>query len=118
MSGKDTIHKVANEANFEDEASRLTALRKMKNFSDVQLQSVVMIPRENLAGAWKKAAVLAEVEISRRNDEQARKLARNTTYISGLIGLVGVILGVILAEYLDGQAVAMVDQSSVSRASD
>lgn len=95
------LYDIAAAADFEDEASREDALRKVRELSDIQLRSVAMISQDNLTGVWKKATVLASEEISRRSDEAAKSLARRSTIWAGVTAIAGVVVGAMLGAWLE-----------------
>jgi hypothetical protein len=95
------IYDIASAVDFEDETSRETALRELRDISNLQLRSVAMIPEESLAGVWKIAAVLAREELARRSDDEVRKLAKLSTLLAAGMGILGVCIGAILTAWLD-----------------
>ncbi|WP_372993885.1 hypothetical protein [Sulfitobacter sp.] len=95
------IYKISSNLDVEDDISRQNALSEVQNISDLQLRSIAMIPSENLAGPWKNASLLAHAELARRDQLTLRRLTRRSTFWTGTIAVFGVVVGALLADWLE-----------------
>ncbi len=96
------IQRISQNAILSDEKSMEQALEKLKKVPDSDLHFYLVL-RDTLnatAGETRKAITLAQVEWERRKNRETSKLAYRTTFVSGVVGIVGVILGALLANWL------------------
>lgn len=93
---------IAKRTTLSDKKSVAQALTELRSVSDSDLHFYLVL-RDTLnstAQETRKAITLAQVEWERRKKEEANKLAYRTTFISGGVGILGVILGAFLAQWL------------------
>lgn len=98
------IEEIAKETNFADEGSVDRALKKMRAVSDHDLH-LFLVMRDTLNATTsdtRRKIALAQCEQDRRIAAKAMRLSRQTTVISGVIGLAGVILGAYLRSVFSG----------------
>lgn len=96
------VQEIAKRTTLGDEQSLTKALDDLKSTSDSDLHFYLVL-RDTLnatAADTRKAITLAQVEWERRKKEETRSLAYRTTVLSGFIGILGVILGALLTQWL------------------
>lgn len=92
------IQEIARAANLGDNGSMDVAAAKLKAVSDHELH-FYLVMRDTLGATsaeTRKGIALAQFEADRRSRNEARWLAILTTFVSGLVGLLGVALGAYL----------------------
>jgi hypothetical protein len=93
------VQKISEETSISDESSVRRALDKLRKVPEHELQ-YYLVQRDTLQAttpATRQAITLAQMEYERRANGRTRCLAVITTVISGAVGLLGVVLGVYLA---------------------
>lgn len=109
------VYDLALKTDFQDPDSLKEAMSQMAAVSDVELQEMLIITETPQSSHWRRAGSLARAEMEIRRDRSAKELAMRTTWISALVGIVGVVLGAILGAWLaapeDPKAKPQVDQS-------
>lgn len=93
------LQKIAEETTLSDRESVEKALAKLKSVPEHELYFYLVYEGSvaRSSGKMRNGVVLAKVELDRRRDKKERLLAYSTTILSGIVGLAGVILGVLLA---------------------
>lgn len=89
------IQEIAKVADLSDISSMNAAAEKMKSVTDHELH-LYLVMRDTLQTTspdTRKSIALAQVESDRRSRNEARLLAYITTFVSGMVGLLGVALG-------------------------
>ena len=92
------IQEIANGVRFENSESVKQALEKMHHVPGHELH-YYLVCRDTLQATaleTRQIIALAQAESDRRSARQTRCLAIITTMLSGVVGLVGVLLGVYL----------------------
>jgi hypothetical protein len=94
------LQKISEETTISDAASVEGALSKLRMVPEHELQYYLAL-RDTLqttSAATRQAITLAQLESDRRSNNRNRWLAITTTCISGIVGLLGVILGAYLSK--------------------
>lgn len=94
------IQTIANDVKLEDSESLKLALQKMREVPEHELQYYLVL-RDTLnstSSVTRKMIMLSQVESERRATNKTWWLAIITTIVSGVVGLVGVLLGVYLTK--------------------
>lgn len=96
------VQRIAKQTNLGDGQSVKAALKELEKVSDSDLH-FYLVMRDTLnatSSETRKAITLSQVEWERRKSKEASALAYRTTLLSGLVGIVGVILGALMAYWL------------------
>lgn len=97
-----TIDEIAGEMDFTVAEERDLAMQKMRKIDDLEIERLLLhVDASNTVSAKTKlAASLAKAEQNRRNTKSQRKLVVLSTFVSGSIGIIGTIFGVVLSYLL------------------
>ena len=93
------LQEIAEGTAISDPDSVASALKRLRRVPEHELQFYLVL-RETLNAttpATRQAITLAQVEADRRANNRTLWLAISTTFLSGAVGLLGVVLGVYLA---------------------
>jgi hypothetical protein len=93
------IQDISKAADLSDIDSMKAAAERMKEVTDQELH-LYLVMRDTLQATTsetRKSIALAQFESDRRSRNEARRLAFMTTFVSGIVGLLGVVLGAWLA---------------------
>lgn len=96
------LQEIAQRTTLSDKQSVDKALQELKTVSDSDLHFYLVL-RDTLnatAPDTRKAITLAQVEWERRKKQETSDLAYRTTLLSGVVGILGVILGAFMTKWL------------------
>ena len=98
-----SLQKITENTDIQDQGSFKDALIELAKLPDSELHYYLVLRDTSLAtnANIRKNITLAQVEWERRKTKDTRNLAVRTTLVSGAIGMLGVVLGVCLAQMLD-----------------
>jgi hypothetical protein len=94
------LQKISEETTISDARSVEGALGKLREVPEHELQYYLALRHtlQTTSAATRQAITLAQLESDRRSNKRTRWLAITTTCISGIVGLLGVILGAYLSK--------------------
>lgn len=104
MPERVTVDRIVGNINWGDDSSFRLAAKKMKKVSHYDLH-LFLVMRDTLnatTAETRKKIALAQAEVDRRRESQAQKLTITSTGLSGVLAILGVVIGVLLERHLLG----------------